>query len=507
MSPQTYSLSKSSFLSGVQCEKKFFFDRYRKELKPAASARQEAIFDRGNEIGELAKLVFSGGIDLKSTGDFKLQEQRERTQSLLTQKTPTIYEAAFSENGVFAALDILHHQDGEMWAIEVKSSSSVKDYHLQDASLQYWVMNAAGYTPDRFFVMHLNSDYVKNGPIVTQELFCLSDVTDRIKNNQLWVEQQLSVLKGIDAQEEPQKEIGKHCSDPFDCEYKGHCWRHIPDEDSVFELTNARGRDWDMYAKGILHLNEVPEDELNFTSRQQLQIDGVKYGKRVIDEMAIHQFVESVTYPIYFFDFETINSAVPILDFTSPYQQVPFQYSLHTLLAPDGSLVHSEFLAKPSDFNGPSDCDPRKSLIDQMRNDIGPEGSIMAYNAMFEKGVIKALAEAFPADAEFLLSLIPRFLDLLDVFKAGWYYTPAMKGSASIKYVLPALFPELSYQNLEIGNGEQASAVFLDMITSRFDGNVSETRTHLLAYCKQDTYAMVLLFNELVRVAAGSIED
>lgn len=507
MPNQSYLLSKSGFVSGVQCEKKFYFDHYRKDLKPAFSLQQESLFEKGNLIGDFAKTLFDGGVDLGVTDRFDFAEQAKRTQSLLKQSVNTIYEAAFYVKGVFAALDILHHQDGQCWAIEVKSSSSVKDYHLTDASLQYWVMTESGFKPDKFFLMHVNSEYVKQGLIVPDDFFTLVDITDQIINNQEWVAEQLKFLIEInDNRHEPAKEIGKHCSNPFDCDYKGHCWSHVPEENSVFELTNARGREWDLYARGILHLNEVPDNELNLTPRQQLQVDGVKYGKTVIDKFSIDEFVRSVSYPIYYFDFETINSAIPILNNTSPYQQVPFQYSLHIAESHSSPVSHKEFLAIAKDFMESSPQDPRKALINQLKTDIGPEGSIMAYNATFEKNVIKALAEAFPADAEFLLSLIPRFVDLLDVFKAGWYYTPAMKGSASIKYVLPAFFPQLSYQNLEIGNGEQASSVFLDMISARFDGNEPEIRAHLLAYCKQDTYAMVLLFNELVRVVA-SIED
>jgi hypothetical protein len=175
---------------------------------------------------------------------------------------------------------------------------------------------------------------------------------------------------------------------------------------------------------------------------------------------------------------------------------VPFQYSLH-ILSEDGTMEHREFLASAVDFNSSTALDPRQQLIQQLRNDIGPIGSIVAYNASFEKSVLNGLGEAFPADAEFLFGLNQRFVDLLVPFQSGWYYLPEMGASASIKSVLPAIAPEFSYDDLVIGNGGDASAIFHSMITGDFDGDEAETRRHLLAYCERDTLGMVIIWKEV----------
>ena len=488
------NISKSKFLSGVQCEKKLFFDTHRRELKPPVSPEQQASFDVGHKVGFLAQAYFPGGMDAtpEVAGQYKVPIAN--TMLWLNEGVQTIYEATFSANGVFAALDILHHHNGERWAIEVKSSTGVKDYHITDASLQYYAMSQAGFAPDRFFLMHINNTYVKNGEIDPKEFFVLEELTERVLSNQPWVEKRVNELRDMLEGNEPKVEIGPHCGSPFSCDYKGHCWSHIPDN-SVFDLYNSRGREWNYYNNGIVDLRDIPDlDALGH--RQRLQVEGSLHGQRYIDEEQLQDFSQNFQFPLYFFDFETIFTGLPVLDGTRPYQQVPFQYSLH-ILSEDGTMEHREFLASAVDFNSSTALDPRQQLIQQLRNDIGPTGSIVAYNASFEKSVLNGLGEAFPTDAEFLSGLNQRFVDLLVPFQGGWYYLPEMGASASIKSVLPAIAPEFSYDDLVIGNGGDASAIFHSMITGDFDGDEAETRRHLLAYCERDTLGMVIVWKEV----------
>ena len=199
-----------------------------------------------------------------------------------------------------------------------------------------------------------------------------------------------------------------------------------------------------------------------------------------------------------FFDFETINAGLPVLDGTRPFEQVPFQYSLHIADSEGMITEHREFLARPEDFSDPTTPDPRLQLIRQLREDIGQNGSIIAYNAAFEIMILKALAKSFPEESEFIESLLPRFVDLLIPFKSGWYYKPEMGASASIKSVLPSIAPEFSYSDLEIGNGGLASNTFLSMIQNSFEGDRQLTTKHLFAYCERDTEGMVVIYRHLV---------
>lgn len=490
-------ISKSRFVSGIQCSKKLYFDIYRKDLKPEISEQQELLFSTGHEIGELAQSAFPNGKDASPENYYDFSKSIQDTKDWIDSDVKTIYEAAFSSNGVLAALDILHHTENERWAIEVKSSSEVKKYHLTDASLQYWVMNKSGFKPDKFFLMHINTAYIKDGDINPKELFTLADITNEVIGNQLWVEENLEDLKNILSTEiEPVVEIGKHCGSPFECEYKHHCWKHIP-EQSVFSLYNPRGLDWKLYEQGIFKIIDIPKN-VSLNHRQNLQVSGQKIAHSHIDKTSISEFLNNWEFPLYFFDFETIFPALPVLNGTRPFQQVPFQYSLHILEQYGDNYTHKEFLAEPKDFNEIS-IDPRKKLIEQMKLDFGEIGSIVAYNATFEISRLKELAIAFPEDRDFIENIINRFVDLLIPFRNAWFYHPEMGGSASIKAVLPAIAPEFNYKDLEISNGGDASNIFLSMINNKFIGDEIFTRESLKKYCERDTLGMVIIWEELIK--------
>jgi len=491
-------ISKSRFVSGVQCEKKLYYDIYRKDLKHPISEQQEELFSSGHFIGQLAQQLYPNGKDATPESYFDFSSSFESTKQWINNGVETIYEAAFFYDEVMAALDILHLQNGERWAIEVKSSTDVKDYHITDASLQYWVMNNAGFKPDKFFLMHVNNKFIKNGSIDPKEFFTLNDITERVIAKQDEVIKNVIRLKNVvnNREAEPEVKISKHCSSPFSCDYIHHCWKHIP-EKSVFNLPYARGKDWELYENGILELAAIP-DEINLNHRQKLQVEGIKHGTSYVDKAAIKEFISGWTYPLYFFDFETVFPLIPVLDGTTPMQQVPFQYSLHIKSDYHSEMIHHEFLADPASFQSGSTLNPCKALIEKLKADFGPKGSIVAYNSSFEMDVLKKLAIAFPEDKEFLEGLIARFVDLLIPFRKAWYYKPEMGNSASIKYVLPAIAPEFSYNDLEIGNGGLASNTFLSMILNKFEGDIATTRLHLLKYCERDTEGMVVIWKHLM---------
>jgi hypothetical protein len=477
-------LSKSRFVSGVQCAKKLYFERYRKELKPAITPKQQAIFDHGNFIGKMAQECFPHGIDLSSQTHFDYADAIDNTIVEMQKKTSVLYEAAFYHDEVLSVLDILEHDsNGDIHAIEVKSSSKIEDYYITDAALQYWVMSNAGHAPKRFSLMHINKLYVKNGAIDLDYFFTLHDITARVIEKQTWVIEHIEELKSmIRIGDEPIQAIGKHCSKPFDCDFKTHCWGNLLDKDKVFNLSNGRDKIWTLYNDGIFNLADIPED-FELSHRQSCQVNGQRTGATHIDRPRIHQFLKTAVYPLHFFDFETVNSTVPVLDGTSPFEQVGFQYSLHIVSNINEEPQHKEFLAQAADFTNPQAINPRLAMINQMKRDFGTTGSIVTYKASFEKGVIERLAEDFPFEALFLRDLNSRIIDLLDVFNNAWYYVPQMGKSASIKDVLPALVPTLSYSSLPINNGDLANKTYMSMIDGSFKGDINETRNNLLAYC------------------------
>ena len=488
------TLSKSRFVSGIQCDKKLWFDFYRKDLKLPTDDQTQAIFDLGHRIGILAQEMFPNGKDATPEDYSDLKPSIENTKKWMSEKVETIYEATFSANNAFCMLDILYRKADEVWAIEVKNSTTVKGYHYTDASLQYFVMKNAGFAPDRFFMMYINNQYVKQGELTT-EIFTLTDITEQVLANQDWVVENLDrLLKMLEMEQEPVVEIGGHCSSPFGCDYAHHCWKHVP-EYSVFNLYRGGKKGWNLYDQNILQIDEIPDD-FTLTHFQNLQRNGLKKDESYMDQLAIKNIISRWEFPLYFFDFETIFPAIPVLDVTRPYQQVPFQYSLH-ILEEDGKLTHKEFLANPEDFSNGEN--PLKQMVEKFKKDFGDKGNIVTYNQSFEILRLKELAQRFPEDAHFLYSLVERVVDLLPVFQGGYCYFPAMKNSASIKSVLPAIAPDFTYENLEIQDGGSASSLFHQSIEN---GNFTEEnlRENLLKYCERDTLAMVIIYQFLVKL-------
>lgn len=487
------TLSKSKFVSGIQCDKKLWFDFYRKDLKLPTDDQTQAVFDLGHRIGILAQEMFPHGKDATPENYFNLKPSIENTKKWISEKVETIYEATFSAKNAFCMLDILHRKDDEVWAIEVKNSTTVKGYHYTDASLQYFVMKNAGFPPDRFFMMHINNQYVRQGEI-TSEIFTLTDITAEVLANQDWVAENLDrLVKMLKIEQEPVVEIGGHCSDPFGCDYAHHCWKHVP-QYSVFNLYRGGKKGWNLYNQNILKIDDIP-NEFPLTHFQNLQRKGLKNDESYMDQLAIKNIITRWEFPLYFFDFETVFPAIPVLNGTRPYQQVPFQYSLH-ILDKEGNLSHKEFLANPKDFSNGEN--PLKQMVEQLKNDFGHQGNIVTYNQSFEVGRLNDLAKFFPKDADFLHQLVGRIVDLLPVFQGGYCFFPAMKNSASIKSVLPAIAPDFTYENLEIQDGGSASSLFHESIEN---GNFTDEnlRENLLKYCERDTLAMVIIYQFLMR--------
>lgn len=491
------SLSKSRFLSGSQCEKKLYFDVFRSDLKQIVSKDKQHIFNLGHRVGAIAQTVFAGGVDATPAQERDFTSWLRNTQIALSQGTTTIYEAAFSHEGCFAAIDILHLEDQQRWAIEVKSSTSVKDYHITDAAFQYMLMNDCGFRPDGFFIMHINSDYVLDGPLDKASLFNLVDITEAIIDQQPMILEKIEGLQSmLDIKSEPTMSIGPHCDNPFACEYKSHCWKDVPQE-NIFSLPRMnKKKAWELYEQGIVKINDLTDDH-QLSTNQQRSVNIIKSGEAHIDRDAIQIFLEKLNFPLSFFDFETIVPCIPIFQGTKPYQQLPFQFSLHVIQKPELELEHFEYLADESHFREGSLVDPLEQIILAMTRFFPSKGSIMAYNMKFEKTIVSALSKMYPKHSVFLNSINDRMIDLLDVFSKGWYQLPEMYNSSSIKVVLPAIAPDRSYDTLDVGNGLDASQGFQRLVDGNFDGDSKKFKHDLLNYCKQDTEGMAILWKFL----------
>jgi hypothetical protein len=478
----------------MQCEKALYLNKHHKELKEEVSAAQEAIFSQGTSVGELATQLFPGGVDCTPESFYDFQKAVIRTQEEINKGTKIIYEAAFQYNGVLAALDILVKDEKGWKAYEVKSSTSISETYQLDATIQYYAITNSGIDLQDISIVYINNEYEKNGPIDVKQLFTIESVKEIVLELLPGIPNKVAALKKVLLQKDiPTVDIGPHCSDPYACDFAGHCWKHIPDY-SIFNISRLTSdKKFEFYRKGIINFNDIPDDaELN--ENQWMQVTSELNNETHVDKKKIKEFVNNLSYPIYFMDFETFATAVPIFDKSKPYRHLVFQYSLHILPSQNSELIHKEFLAET---NG---IDPRIPFIEKLIADCGDKGDILVYNIGFERGKLTDLALTFPQYSYGINKIIERLKDLMIPFQQRWYYTPQMQGSYSIKKVLPALVPELSYDNLNISEGGTASNTFAAMLIGEFVGDVEQTRRDLLDYCKLDTLAMVEILEKLKEV-------
>ena len=481
-------LSKSLFVRGVRCHKSLYFIKYKPELKDEVSADTEKNFQVGFEIGDLAHNLFPGG-ELVPYEGLSHNEQIEMTSSLIANGCKTIYEATFFYNGVFIKADILHQGDNGWDVYEVKNSTEVKNYHLDDASVQYYVITGTGFHVSRVFLVHLNNQYVRHGEIEVDKLFHKEDITAKVQEKQKFIveeiERQRTVLKG----EEPTIDIGPQCNKDYPCDFIGHCWSHIP-APSVFDYNDTGKPDgFKLYRRGIVKMEDVPIDSLGW--RQKLQLDGILHHKNHIDVDAVQKFIQSLWYPLCFMDFETIYGIpIPIYDGTRPYQQVTFQFSVDVIHKHGGELEHHEFLADGA-------TNPQQEFIEKLLATVPRNACILVWNKSFEGPRLKELADTFPEKRNEINNLIDNIRDLMIPFRDKSIYHWQFDGLYSIKVVLPALVPELSYDDLDISDGGEAFSAWLRMVQSKDDVEKSTIRKQLLQYCGLDTLAMVRILEKM----------
>jgi hypothetical protein len=454
------------------------------------SDMQKAIFKRGTDVGKLAQQLFPKGIDASPKSQFEYAKAVLFTKKLIEEKQKVIYEASFNYSDVLAVADILANDKSGLKVYEVKSSTSISETYIRDAALQYWVISNCGYKIKDFSITYINNQYVRKGTLDLNELFITESVLKLILSLQKWVEANVNRFKKVLSKKViPKIDIGEHCYDPYTCGFYEYCRKHIP-ENSIFDLSGIHlNKKYDLYRNGIIKLEDIPGDA-KLSKNAKLQLDVYKSKKDLIDKKAIKEFLSDLNYPLYFMDFETFQPAVPIFDNSKPYMQIPFQYSLHYKKNKKGFVEHYEFLAETGN-------DPRIKFIENLLRDTKNEGDILTYNKSFEILRLKEIAEAFPRYKKEIEERINRVKDLMLPFQKKYYYTYKMRGSYSIKYVLPALIPELSYKELEINEGGLASIAFESLYYETDLMKIADTRTNLLEYCKLDTFAMVKLLETL----------
>ncbi len=483
-------LSKSRFVAGVQCHKQLWW----KVHEPAAEELQvgkvlQDLFDQGVIVGQLAQQEFPGGvlIDLPRNA---VEERVAATLTGLASSAAAVFEASFFAERVFVAVDVLLKTPTGHTLIEVKSSTSVKDEHIPDAAIQAWVLRRAGLVVDRVEIMHLNNEYRHpgQGPLLVRE-----DVTDAVAALQAgipaMVAEQLALLDGP----LPGRKVGAHCFEPRECPFYDRCWPDDPDR--IMTLYSVGPKKAVAYiAQGINRIGDLPAGaKLSDTARRQIR---ALKENRLIVEPTLARALEPFEGPLGYLDFETVARAVPVWDGLAPWGQSTAQFSFHEEL-PDGTVKHMGWLAE-----GPED--PRRELAVAMIEATRNARRIVTYSA-FEKTRIGELQELVPDLADPLEDLLGKLVDLLPVVRNNVYH-PGFLGSFSLKYILNPLVPSLSYQDLVIVDGMEASVEIARLLFVAHKIPVAERdrlRQDLLAYCERDTWATVELMRTLKGLAAA----
>jgi uncharacterized protein DUF2779 len=486
-------ISKTQFIKGLQCPKALWYYIKRKDLKPEIDLSTQARFDAGKEIGIIAQQYFEGGIEV--TEDYwEIEKAVQTTHELINKGCEVIYEATAIHpvDGSYCRIDILRKiPSSNQWdLIEVKSSTEVKDYHFNDMSFQYYVFSHAGFKIRKCFIMHINNEYVREGDIDPYGLLKLEDISEQVVSNQENIEPILAQLSYVlEQNDEPDEGIGSRCYAPFECDYMHHCWKHVPDY-SIYKVYSVTMAD-EIYSQiGSYDVKDIPSDSFP-GGVKGIDVDCYQKNTEYVEEDSIEAFLSDLEYPLYYLDYETLWTGIPLYDGTRPYQQIPFQFSLHVQGNFDAELQHFEFLHKEP-------TDPRPDFTERLIPLCGDKGSIVVYNKTFEMTRNRDLAKEYPGYAAELEAINGRIVDLMEPFRYRWLYKPEQMGSYKIKNVLPAYVQELSYKDLEIGDGADASESYFRFVK----GVLSEDEQNSLwpnlsEYCKLDTYAMVALIEAL----------
>ena len=487
-------LSKSDYLVYLRHPAWLWLKKHRRAVLPKPDASLQARFDSGHRFEEFAEQRFANAVKLGFDDYQAYRDLPRRTHKALADGAETILQGRFEHGRATCIIDVLQRVgDGLFDLFEIKASTSAKADHIPDLAFQAMVLEGAGVEIRNLGVIHVDRDYVRAGPIDIAAIAAITDVTDKVRDiSGETIAQVDDAIAVMDLAEMPDASP-RHLQSGAMSE-----WLDVfaavsepIDKYSIYNLASIKAEQVGALEDGGVEvLGDIPDD-FALTDRQKRQVTAVKTGRRAIDAGEINSFIGAAQYPLYFLDYETFSDVIPAFDGIRPYQQVPFQYSLHIRRAPGAELEHRDYLHEDN-------TNPVPSLLAKLVEDIGGTGSVIVWHDPFETRRNTEMGEMSPAHADFLADVNARVIDLIDPFKYGWFVDKDFFGSSSIKKVLPVLAPDLSYGALEIQDGEAAQRQWMDAV---LHGKQPERRQEIFAdlrsYCELDTLAMVRIFDVL----------
>jgi hypothetical protein len=498
-------LSKSSYVAGLACQKWIWLKFNAPEKLPPADESTTHRFDQGKEVGLLAQQLFKNGTDANPEYSYDIFANDKRSRQLL-KEGKTIFEAGFiTEDGkCYARADALVPVDAKkgIWDLhEVKSATEVKEDYIEDVAFQKYCYEHSGERIKirKCFIVHINNEFVKKGAIKPEKLLKTEEISKEVEEITGEVPGKIKKIFEIVALKKcPEHEPGKYyCDDPYGVHEDDEFYKKHPKMD-IFHLRGAGQKALELFNAGVLYIKDIPET-CKLNDNQQIQKACHTNWKAYHDAKEIKKFLDELKYPLYFMDFETYQTAIPLHDGTRPYQQIPFQFSVHVLNKPGEKAKHYSFL-----HNGKGD--PRQDFMKELMACIGTKGSVLAFCASFEMGRLEECAKLLSEYKKFVENISKRMIDLIVPFRNFFYYHPNQKGSASLKEVLPALTGQ-GYDDLEISGGTAASLKYLHAIVGHHLGHTQVPEAErakilrdLEKYCGRDTEGMIWIINELKKL-------
>lgn len=487
-------LSKSDYMLFLRHPTWMWIKKHAKHLLPPVDPALQARFDEGHAFEPFAESLFPSLVRLGFSNFASYQALTTDTVQAWQNGAKAIAQGRYEDGHITCISDIVSRDGDDFVLTEIKSGTSVRPEHTFDLAFQRVVLEAAGFPIARCEVAHVNRDYVKAGEIDPQALVAITDITDAVSeqldNTRERIDQALNVAAST-VMPDPAPERARLKSYDEWLEIREKLDPPLAPE-SIHRLPFINAKQ----ASGLIEAGITTIDAMSDPSvlgkSTQRYLRARAQGARTIDHHALSQFLGEIAYPVYYFDYETSQGLLPPWDGTRPYQQVPFQYSLHIQHEPGGEIEHREYLHRDA-------SNPMPSLLERLREDVADTGSVLVWYEPFEKSRNKEMAAAYPEYASFLNDLNARVIDLMKPFSDEVINDPAFKGSASIKAVLPALLPELSYGDLDIQEGASASRLWKDVTLVNPDATEREkVYADLVAYCTRDTWAMVAIHKELL---------
>src|SRR3989338_4193490 len=495
-------ISKSEFMMFLKHPAWLWLKKYDKDKLPLPDEGLQALFDEGSLFEQYAEKLFPGAVKLgyKNGNDFsgtRYYALPDLTAQEIEKGTAVILQGRVEAGNITSIFDVLERVDDKTYNLyEIKSSTSVKPEHIPDLAFQAIVLETAGFSVRNMFVLHVNNKYVKQGEIDPNLITEKSDVTENVR--EILDETKENISKAFEMLKKKEMPNLSPRYIQQGANVMGEWFnimQVIKGEFPKYSIYKLAGPDPKTIAwledNGIELLNDIPLDG-PLTKTQLRQIEAIKSGTQHIDKEEISNFLNELKYPLYFLDYETLAGVIPTFDGYRPYQQVPFQYSLHILSEPGGELIHKEYLHTKN-------SDPVPALLEHLHKDIGGSGSVISWYMTFEKSRNTEMSQMHPKYEKFLSGLNDRMSDLMVPFYKGWFVDKDFFGRASIKWVLPALLPELSYKELNITNGGQAQRIWMETILKGKNAQQKEQILEdLRKYCNLDTYAMYAIYKYLL---------